>query len=135
MLPDEVRDKYVITDCHVFIPFTQELIDKWTDTIVSTIQDINMREKDYEETKSDAAFWDSEEDVKAQSYYFSTLMGYSANLHKPYKEYLNKLEAQKNDADIFGGLVGDSKNDVATSQDICNNKTDEVDLSWLDELV
>lgn len=51
-----------------------------------------------------------------------------------YKEYLDKLEAQKNDTDIFGGLVGDSKNDVATSQDICNNKTDEVDLSWLDEL-
>lgn len=134
VLPDDVRDKYVITDCHVFIPFTQELIDKWTDTIVSTIQDINMREKDYEETKSDAAFWDSEEDVKAQSYYFSTLMGYSANLHKPYKKFLDKLEAQKNDTDIFGGLVGDSKNDVATSQDICNNKTDEVDLSWLDEL-
>lgn len=27
-----------------------------------------------------------------------------------------------------------SKNDVVTSQDICNNNTDEVDLSWLDEL-
>lgn len=135
VLPDDVRNKYVITDCHVFIPFTQELIDKWTDTIVSTIQDINMREKDYEETKSDAAFWDSEEDVKAQSYYFSTLMGYSANLHKPYKEYLDKLEAQKNGSDMFDGLLGDSKNDVVTSQDICNNNTDEVDLSWLDELV
>lgn len=61
-------------------------------------------------------------------------MGYSANLHKPYKEYLDKLEAQKNGSDMFDGLLGDSKNDVVTSQDICNNNTDEVDLSWLDEL-
>lgn len=35
---------------------------------------------------------------------------------------------------MFNGLLGDSKNDVVTSQDICNNKIDEVDLSWLDEL-
>lgn len=51
-----------------------------------------------------------------------------------YKEYLDKLEAQKNGLDMFNGLLGDSKNDVVTSQDICNNKIDEVDLSWLDEL-
>lgn len=135
VLPEEVREKYKFEDCHIYVPLTQELIDKTVSKITTTIQDINMREKDYEETKSDAAFWDSEEDVKAQSYYFSTLMGYSANLHKPYKEYLDKLEAQKNGSDMFGGLLGNSKNDVVTSQDICNNKTDEVDLSWLDELV
>lgn len=35
---------------------------------------------------------------------------------------------------MFGGLLNDSENDVVTSQDICNNSTDEVDLSWLDEL-
>ena len=28
----------------------------------------------------------------------------------------------------------DSENDIVTSQDICNNSNDEVDLSWLDEL-
>ena len=52
----------------------------------------------------------------------------------PYKSYLDKLEAQKNGSDMFGGLLNDSEYDVASSQDICNNKTDEVDLSWLDEL-
>lgn len=117
-----------------FIPFTQELIDKWTDTIVSTIQDINMREKDYEESKSDKCFWDSEESVKAQSYYYATLCGYSAAKLLPYKSYLDKLEAQKNGYNMFGGLLNDSENDVVTSQDICNNSNDEVDLSWLDEL-
>lgn len=134
VLPDEVREKYKMYDCHVYVPLTQKLIDKWTDTIVANIKDIYTREKDYEETKSDQCFWDSEEHVKSESYYFATLIGYSANLHKPYKEYLDKLEAQKNGSDMFGGLLNDSKNDVVTSQDICNNSNDDLDLSWLDEL-
>ena len=134
VLPDDVRDKYVITDCHVFIPFTQELIDKWTNMIVSTIQDINMREKDYEETKSDAAFWDSEEDVKAQSYYFSTLMGYSANLHKPYKKFLDKLENQKNGLDLFNGIAKNTENGIMSTGNVICSKNETVDLSWLDEI-
>ena len=116
VLPDDVRDKYVIADCHVFIPFTQELIDKWTDTIVSTIQDINMREKDYEETNNDKCFWDSEEDVKAQSYYYATLCGYSADKLLPYKSYLDKLEVQKNCDGMFDGLLNDSENDVKSDR-------------------
>ena len=134
VLPDDVRAKYVVSDCYVYVPLTDKLIDKWVNTITLTIRDICSREKDYAETHSDKCFWDTEESVKSESYYLSTLCGYSANLHKPYKEYLDKLEAQKNGADMFGGLIGDSKNDVVTSQDICNNNTDEVDLSWLDEL-
>lgn len=134
ILPDDVRAKYVISDCYVYVPLTDKLIDKWVDTVTLTIRDICAREKDYAETHSDMCFWDTEESVKSESYYLSTLCGYSANLHKPYKEYLEKLEAQKNGKDMFGGLLNNSENDVVTSNDICNNKTDEVDLSWLDEL-
>ena len=135
VLPDDVRAKYVVSDCYVYVPLTDKLIDKWVNTITFTIRDICSREKDYAETHSDKCFWDTEESVKSESYYLSTLCGYSANLHKPYKEYLDKLESQKNGADMFGGLLNDSKNDVVTSQDICNNNTDEVDLSWLDGIV
>lgn len=134
VLPDDVRAKYVVSDCYVHVPLTDKLIDKWVNTITLTIRDICSREKDYAETHSDKCFWDTEESVKSESYYLSTLCGYSANLHKPYKEYLDKLEAQKNGADMFGGLLNDFKNDVVTSQDICNNNTDDIDLSWLDEL-
>lgn len=134
VLPEEVQEKYKFEDCHIYVPLTQELIDKTVDEITATIKDIEAREKDYEETKSDAAFWDSEEDVKKESYYYATLCGYSAAKLLPYKSYLDKLEAQKNGADMFGGLLNDSENDVVTSQDICNNSNDEVDLSWLDEL-
>lgn len=134
VLPEEVQEKYKFEDCHIYVPLTQELIDKTVSEITATIQDIEAREKDYAETHSDKCFWDSEEDVKAQSYYFSTLMSYSANLHKPYAEYLDKLEKQKAGIDLFDNVGNDSENDVVTSQDICNNSNDEVDLSWLDEL-
>lgn len=129
VLPEDVQKKYVVSDCHVYIPLNQELIDKWTNIITNTIQDIVIREKDYEETKSEMCFWDDDESVQKQSYYFSTLMAYSPNLHKPYAAYLDKLEAQEKGADLFNG-VGD--NTVNTSKDICDNS--ETDLSWLDNL-
>ena len=134
ILPDEVREKYKMSDCHVYVPLTDKLINKWTDTIVTTIRDIYAREKDYEDTKSDKCFWDDEENVKSESYYFSTLMAYSPNLHKPYAEYLDKLEKQKNEQDLFNGVGEKYENDIVTNQNICNNNTDDLDLSWLEEL-
>lgn len=134
VLPEEVQDKFNISDHYVYIDLNQKLIDKWVSVVTTTIQDIEAREKDYAETHSDKCFWDDEDSVKSESYYYATLCGYSPSKLLPYKEYLDKLEAQKNGSDMFGGLLNDSKNDVVTSQDICNNKTDEVDLSWLDEL-
>ena len=86
-LPKEVQEKYIISDCYVYVPLTDELINRWKETIISTINDIELREKDYEETHSDKAFWDTDESVEAQSYYFSTLCGYSPNLHLPYKAW------------------------------------------------
>lgn len=142
-LPEEVQAKYKVDDCHIWVPLTQELIDECKKTVVASIQDICAREADYKKTGNDRAFFDSEEDIKKESYYFSTLMAYSPSKHKPYSEYLDKLEAQKNGQDIFGGLLGDSvmsENNVHTSKDICystehsNNSKDETDLSWLDDL-
>ena len=129
-LPEKVREKYEITDCHVDIGFDEKLIQKWTDIITTTLQDIELREADYEETKSLECFWDSEEDVQAQSYYFANLCSYSAQKHLPYKAYLEKFEANKND--MFGGLL--SSNSSAPSSKVIENSTDEVDLSWLDNI-
>ena len=126
-LPKEVREKYVISDCYVYQPLTQEFVDKWTNEIVATIKDIKLREKDYEETHSEKIWWDSEDSVKSESYYFSTLCGYSPNLHKPYAEYLNKLEASKS-GNIFGEVSS------TTSSKVIENNNNEVDLSWLDNI-
>lgn len=127
VLPDEVREMYEINDCYVYVDLTDKLIEKWENEITAAIRDIAAREKDYAETKSDKCFFDDEEDVKKQSYYFSTLCSYSATLHKPYGEYLDKLEKQKSD-DVFGNMQDNNRN---MDDYKCQN---EVDLSWLNEL-
>lgn len=132
VLPEKVREKYVISDCYVYVDLLQALIDKWTNEIVNTIRDIKLREKDYRETKNDRAFWDTDESVQSQSYYFATLCGYSPNLHKPYAEYLSRLDAMNKGSDLFCGVTNTRNNVATTNKDICNNK--EVDLSWLDNI-
>lgn len=135
-LPKEVQEKYIISDCYVYVPLTDELINRWKETIISTINDIELREKDYKETHSDKAFWDTDESVEAQSYYFSTLCGYSPNLHLPYKAYLERTEKAK-DGNVFSG-VGSStveSSPVAQTDKVIHQKdTENVDLSWLDNI-
>ena len=131
-LPEEVKAKYVISDCYVYINLTDELIKKWTDHVITIIQDIELREADYAETHSDACFWDTDESVKAQSYYFSNLCGYSRNIHKPYDEYCKRFEAAQNGTDMFSGLLGSET--ASKSSNVINNKSDDLDLSWLDNI-
>lgn len=131
-LPEEVRNKYVLSDCYVYVDLTDKLIDEWTTHVSTIIRDIKLREKDYEETHNDACFWDDEESVKEQSYYFANLCGYSRNIHKPYDEYLNKLEASQNNNDLFGGLLGNTQ--TSLSSKVIDKKNDESDLSWLNNI-
>lgn len=135
VLPEDVQAMYTISDCYVYIPLTQNLIDRWVNTIITTIADIKLREADYAETKNDRVFWDTDESVQAQSYYFATLCGYSPNLHLPYKAYLDRLDALKNDANIFSGVGSDSEETISTTDKvICKGKDNDVDLSWLDSI-
>jgi hypothetical protein len=129
-LPEEVKEKYEITDCHVEVELDVEHVQKWFNLITDTLIDIEEREKDYEETKSLQCFWDAEEDVQAQSYYFANLCSYSATKHLPYKAYIEKFEAAQRGEDMFDGVGG---NTSSISKAI-NNKSDEVDLSWLDNI-
>ena len=130
-LPDDIKAKYEITDCHVDVELNDKIVFKWTNHIVVTLTDIKLREMDYEVTKALECFWDDEEDIKAQSYYFANLCSYSAQKHLPYKAYLEKFEANKND--MFGGIFG--SNSSASSSKVIESNTNEVDLSWLDSIV
>lgn len=131
-LPEEVREKYEITDCHVYVDLSDLAISKWVNRITTTLKDIELREKDYEETKALECFWDDEEDVKAQSYYFANLCAYSATKHLPYKAYLEKFEASQKGEDMFSGLLG--SDNVSINSNVINSKNDEIDLSWLDNI-
>ena len=123
-LPEEVAAKYKISDCYCYIDLNEKLIEKWTNEIITTIKDIELRKADYEETHNEKIWWDSEESIKEQSYYFATLSGFSGNLHKPYGEYLSKLEAAKNGTDLFAGVGSDT---VTSSKVISNDDS----LDWL----
>lgn len=120
VLPNDVQNKFKIRDCIIEVPITDELIKHWTDYIINTIDEIEEKEDEYRKTLNEKIFYDSPENVQKQSYYFATLCDYSANLHKPYKEYLERLEQEKN-----GDLLKPKTN---------NNTETEDDLSWLDLL-
>lgn len=130
-LPEDVQAKYVISDCFIYVDLTDDLINGWVEDIVTTIKDIALREKDYGETHSENVWWDTDESVKAQSYYFSTLCGYSGNLHKPYGEYLKKFEASQNGTDMFAGIGSDN---ISSSSKVIDNKNNDLDLSWLNDI-
>lgn len=132
-LPKDLQSKYKIYDCHTYVDTSEEAIKKLIDEISITIKDIELCEQDYELTKSDKCFWDTEESIKAQSYYMANLMAYSPNLHKPYAEYLSKREAQQN-GDIFGNLLG-IEPIISTTNNVISKSNNEPDLSWLDNII
>lgn len=120
-LPEDVQAKYKIKDCFVHVDITPELIDGLKHKLVSTLEEIKQKEQQYKVSKDDTLFWESEEAVKKQSYYFATLCAYSPKLHKPYKQYLDSLEANKNN-NLFAGVGA------------CSTTCEEDDMSWLNDL-
>jgi len=109
-LPEDIKIKYKLSDCYVYIPFSQEEIKKLKADIVDAIVDIGKKECEYMKTKDENVWW--EEVTDSESYFFANLSGYSANLHKPYAVYLEKRK-------YFSSA---------------DNKKDEDDLSWMDNL-
>ena len=129
VLPEEVQKKFVIRDCYVYIDNIWDLYDELKEEIIMTIAEINEKTEKYNELKDtdiDAAehlFWDDDETLKAQSYYFNNLSGYLIPTIKPYKQYLDRINADKN-LDLLG-LNNENKNEPQ----------EEDDLSWLKDLL
>jgi hypothetical protein len=121
-LPNDVKAKFKISDCYVYVDITEELINNLIKDINDTIYEINQNKIEYNKTNDNKIWYESQEEVKKQSYYFANLCGYSANLHLPYKQYLDELDVQKNGS-IFGSVRTEEKG-------IENNE----DLSWLNDL-
>lgn len=130
-LPEDVQEKYKFNDCITYVDLTDELINRWITDITNTIGEIVEKEKEYEEKcitdmeSAEKIFFDTPEQVENQSFYFATLCAYSPNLHKPYKQYLDKLLKSRDGDDFFSGL--------GSNREI--NKFDQDDdLSWLNDL-
>lgn len=132
-LPEDLQSKYKIHDCHTYVDTSEEAINKLVKEISIVVKDVELREQDYKQTKSINCFWDTNESLQAQSYYFANLCSFSPNLHLPYQTYLKKLEAAQNGSDLFAG-VGTDVGVTTTSNNVVSNKSNEPDLSWLDDI-
>ena len=131
-LPQEIQDKFVISDCYVYIPLTEEKIQSLKDDIIKTIDEIQNRTKQYYKLKdsdidtAEHIFW--QDVTQSDSYRLAVLSGYSRKYHKPYDEYLKEQE-------MFEDKNKDDKESVSNGN--LNNNKDNIpdeDLSWLDEL-
>ena len=125
-LPEDVQSKFNIRDCIVYVDNIWELYDDLKEEIISTIGEINEKVEQYNILKdidmvaAENLFWDEEESLKEQSYYYNNLSGYSIPTIKPYKAFLDKINAEKN---------GDCFSSKQTQEE------EEDDLSWLAELI
>lgn len=129
VLPEDVQKKFVVKDCYVYIDNIWDLYDELKEEIIETIAEINEKTEKYNELKdtdleaAENLFWDDDETLKAQSYYFNNLCGYNIPTVKPYKQYLDRINTDKN-LDLFG-LNNKNQNEVQ----------EEDDLSWLNDLL
>lgn len=109
-LPLSVQNHFRISDCLVYIDLTDELIQYWTEFVKNTIAEIRDKETQYKKTANENIFFDEPEQVEKQSYYYATLCSYSRKLHKPYDQYLKKLENEST-------LISFKKNDDSDDND------------------
>ena len=103
-LPPEVKQKFVVDDCYIQVPLTEEKIQELKDKIIETVADITSKEKEYEDTEDETLFW--QEVTDSDAFRLATLSGYSRKLHKPYDEYLKEREMfeDKSDEEIDDDL-------------------------------
>jgi RecB family exonuclease len=128
-LPKDISEQFVIEDCLVYIPLSQEILDNLNEEVINTIKTIdkckemwyNNKELGMSEQDLDKIWYDTEEQLKANEYYFLNLCGYSTQLHKPFAEYWNKKIKEKEEQNNFFGGLGLS-DDTGYA---------ETDLSWL----
>lgn len=127
-LPEDVKSKFTIRDCYIYIDDIPEKYEKLREEIINTIAEINEKTEEYYSTYSDKCFWDDEETCKKESYYFNNLCEFSIEQLKPYKQYLEKLEREKTDPLGMASVL--NKNVEAKEE-----TKEEDDMSWLDDLI
>ncbi len=111
-LPTDIKEKFVIQDCYVELPLTENIIENLKSDIIKTVNEVNQKSNEYSKTKNEKVFW--REVTAKDEYFLSCLSGYSRKLHKPYDAYLiekemfqtqeDENEADKELMDFLAGL-------------------------------
>lgn len=119
-LPNDVKEKFKISDCYVYIDISKEEIDELVNDFVSTIHEMKIKEGEYNRTKDDKVFWT--EVTKENEYFLAVLSGYSKDLHKPYAMYLQQKELDSQ------GIVFSTDKDKTNKNKL---KNDDIDIMAL----
>lgn len=102
-LPIDVRNKFTVNDCYVEIEFTEDDITELKNNIIATINEIKEKTEEYvalestDKEQAERVWW--QEVTDSHSFFMANLSDYSADLHKPYKEYLENREMFMNKID------------------------------------
>lgn len=88
-LPDEVRAKFTLTDCYVYIPFNQEVVDNLINDLDDTIKEIESLKNTNNED-----LWNKDLTEK-ETYWCGNLCEYTASQCRCYKNFLENSELFK----------------------------------------
>lgn len=113
-LPKEVQEKFEIDDCFIEVELNEEIVKEHIKKIIDLIAEIEEKESTYKLTKNKDIFW--QDVAKDNSYYHANLSGYSANIHEPYKKYLDEFENKE-------------------GRKVLEDKSLVEDLAWLDDIL
>lgn len=97
-LPAEVRNKFEIHDCYIQVPLSEKKIDELRQDIIDTVEAIEGKAVEYNDTQDENVFW--QEVTDADEFRLQNLSGYSRKLHKPLDEYLKEKELFIDDENI-----------------------------------
>lgn len=95
-LPGEVKSKFLFDDCYVYIDVNEDVISMLINDLSETVKEIREKTAEYKETLNDKLFWDDDEGLKAQSYYYINICDYSADKIAPLADYLHRQDVNKN---------------------------------------
>lgn len=112
ILPKNIRDKFTVDDCYVYVEPDLELINNFISDISGKLDEINDKKRLWKQDGSDSHFW---KDITEDDLFFLVTLGdYSSKLHKPLELYFDKKKAFNEDnidevlamLDMMGGSNG-----------------------------
>ena len=117
-LPNEVQSKFSIHDCYIYIEANELLLNELENDLIKVCKEIDDKTDEYLKTYDDKIFWDDEESIKKQEYYYYNLCDYTPNKVRPFKEYLESIEKKKQENDLLAFVDNnDSKNADSDNED------------------
>lgn len=93
-LPKDIQDKFLVSDCYVEVPLSEEKINELKQDIIQVVNEIQSKTKEYKNDNDENIWW--QEVTVEDEFRLNTLGGYSRKLHKPLDKYLKDKEMFEN---------------------------------------